>query len=142
MAWLSGSRLHLFEVLATRSLVLVPIFLLGFPQSTIFAYVIFVSAQSVIIHANIALNFGWLRYVLVTPQFHHWHHASDEEAIDRNYCAHTPLMDMIFGTYHLPRDRWPREYGTVKPIPGGFTRQFLYPFGIKVPERRRTGDEA
>jgi len=132
MDWLSGSRLHVFEILATRSTILVPIFLLGFPQDTIFAYIIFVSIQGVLIHSNIAMDLGWLRYVIVTPQFHHWHHASDEEALDRNYCAHTPLLDLLFRTYHQPKDRWPRDYGTVKPIPGNFLRQFLYPFSGPV----------
>jgi sterol desaturase/sphingolipid hydroxylase (fatty acid hydroxylase superfamily) len=127
MDWLSGSRLHFLEPLATRSLILVPIFLLGFPQDTIFAYLIFVSVQSTLIHSNIRLNAGWLRYVIVTPQFHHWHHASDAEAIDRNYTAHTPLWDLLFGTWHLPKDRWPVQYGTVKPVPGGMLGQLLYP---------------
>jgi len=128
MDWLSGSRLHVLEVIATRSCILVPVFLLGFPQDTIFAYVIFVSIQGVLIHSNIKVDLGWLHYLIVTPQFHHWHHGSEPEAIDRNYCAHTPLWDLVFRTYHQPDDRWPETYGTVKPIPGGFFDQFLFPF--------------
>jgi sterol desaturase/sphingolipid hydroxylase (fatty acid hydroxylase superfamily) len=127
MDWLSGSRLHFLEPLVTRALVLVPIFLLGFPQDTIFAYLIFISVQSVLIHSNIKMNLGWLRYVIVTTQFHHWHHASDAEAIDKNYTAHTPIFDLLFGTWHLPKDRWPVQYGTVKPVPGGMIGQFLHP---------------
>ena len=134
MDWLSGSRLHFLEPLATRALVLVPIVLLGFPQDTIFAYLIFISVQSVLIHSNFKMNVGWLRYVIVTPQFHHWHHASDAEAIDKNYAAHTPLFDMLGGTWHLPKDRWPVKYGTVKPIPGGMLGQFLHPFVGPVKE--------
>jgi len=134
MDWLSGSRLHFLEPLVTRALVLVPIVLLGFPQDTIFAYLIFISVQSVLIHSNIKMKVGWLRYVIVTPQFHHWHHASDAEAIDKNYAAHTPLFDMLFGSWHLPKDRWPVKYGTVKPIPGGMLGQFLHPFVGPVQE--------
>jgi sterol desaturase/sphingolipid hydroxylase (fatty acid hydroxylase superfamily) len=134
MDWLSGSRLHFLEPLMTRALVLVPIILLGFPQDTIFAYLIFISVQSVLIHSNIKMNVSWLRYVIVTPQFHHWHHASDAEAIDKNYAAHTPLFDMLFGSWHLPKDRWPVKYGTVKPIPSGMLGQFLHPFVGPVQE--------
>ena len=134
MDWLSGSRLHFLEPLVTRALVLMPIVLLGFPQDTIFAYLIFISVQSVLIHSNIKMKVGWLRYVVVTPQFHHWHHASDAEAIDKNYAAHTPIFDMMFGTWHLPKDRWPVKYGTVKPIPGGMLGQFLHPFVGPVKE--------
>ena len=128
MDWLAGSRLHFLEPLVTRATVLVPIFLLGFPQDTIFAYLIFISVQSVLIHSNIKMDVGWLRYLIVTPQFHHWHHASDAEALDKNYTAHTPLFDLLFGTFHLPKDRWPVKYGTVKPIPGGMLGQFVHPF--------------
>src|SRR5262249_31591277 len=118
MDWLSGSRLHVAEILITRSMILVPIFLLGFPQDTVFAYVPSVPVPGVVIHATLAWALGWLRFVLVTPHFHHWPHASDEEALDRNYCAHTPLWDYVFGTAHAPKGRWPKTYGTVKPIPG------------------------
>jgi len=137
MDWLSGSRLHVGEVLMTRATILVPIFLLGFPQDTLFAYIVFVSVQAVLVHANIAVDVGWLRYLVVTPQYHHWHHASDAEALDRNYCAHTPLFDLAFGTFHLPGARWPRAYGTVKPIPGNFVQQLLYPFWGPIEERVR-----
>jgi sterol desaturase/sphingolipid hydroxylase (fatty acid hydroxylase superfamily) len=132
MDWLAGSRLHVLEPLVTRAVILVPIFLLGFPQDTIYAYLIWVTVQSVLIHSNIAMEAGWFGYVVVTPQFHHWHHASDEEALDKNYSAHTPLFDLIFGTWHMPKGRWPRQYGTVKPIPGGMVKQFLYPFTAPV----------
>lgn len=134
MDWLSGSRLHFIEPLATRSTVLVPIFLLGFPQDTIFAYLIFISVQSVLIHSNIRVDLGWLRYVIVTTRFHHWHHASDVEAVDKNYTAHTPIFDLLFGTFHLPADRWPVKYGTIKPVPGGMFGQFLHPFVAPVSE--------
>jgi len=63
----------------------------------------FISVQSVLIHSNIKVNLGWLRYVIVTTQFHHWHHASDAEAIDKNYAAHTPIFDLLFGTWHCRR---------------------------------------
>jgi sterol desaturase/sphingolipid hydroxylase (fatty acid hydroxylase superfamily) len=134
MDWLSGSRLHFLEPLVTRSVVLVPIFLLGFPQDTIFAYLIFISVQSVLIHSNIKMDVGWFRYLIVTTQFHHWHHASDAEALDKNYTAHTPLFDMIFGTFHLPADRWPKTYGTVKPVPKNMLGQFLHPITGTVAE--------
>ena len=93
------------------------------------AYVIFVGFQAVLNHANVDINFGPLRHVFVTPHFHHWHHASDEEAIDMNYAAHIPVLDRIFGTYLDNKGRWPAEYGIVgKTLPKGILRQHLYPF--------------
>jgi lathosterol oxidase len=64
--------------------------------------------------------------LLVTPQFHHWHHSA--RLYNRNFAAHLPVIDRIFGTYHLPGNDWPEEYGIVgNPVPEGYVRQFTYP---------------
>jgi lathosterol oxidase len=129
MDWLAGSRMHFGEVLLVRSVVILPIYLLGFAESAINAYIIWVAIQSTLIHANTGLPFGRLEYVLATPHFHHWHHAADAEAIDRNYAAHLPVLDLLLGTYVGYTVRWPERYGVVgKPLPRGFLAQHLYPF--------------
>ena len=129
MDWLSGSRIHFAEVLFTRSTVILPIFLLGFDISAVNAYVVWVGIQGLLIHANAQLTFGPLRYLVTTPHFHHWHHSADVEAIDKNYAAHLPIMDRLFGTYIDNGGRWPQQYGVVgKPLPHGFVAQHLYPF--------------
>lgn len=129
MDWLSGSRIHFGEVILTRSTVILPIYLLGFAQNAVNAYVIWVGVQSLLIHANTRIPFGPLRYLFTTPHFHHWHHSADAEAIDRNYAAHLPVLDMLFGSYLDNGGRWPATYGVVgKPLPHGFLAQHLYPF--------------
>jgi sterol desaturase/sphingolipid hydroxylase (fatty acid hydroxylase superfamily) len=135
MDWLSGSRIHFVEVLLTRSFVILPIYILGFANAAVNAYVIWVGVQSMLIHSNVGLMFGPLRYLLVTPHFHHWHHSADAEAIDKNYAAHLPVLDMLFGSYIDNAGRWPESYGVVgKPLPHGFLAQHLYPF-IARPKR-------
>src|SRR4029453_13387500 len=53
----------------------------------------------------------------------------DAEAIDKNYAANLPVLDMLFGTYIDNRGRWPQRYGVVgKPLPHGFLAQHLYSF--------------
>lgn len=129
MDWLAGSRLHLVDVAVTRGLTYVPIYVLGFADGPLFAYLVLVSAQATFIHANVRFAFGVLRWVVATPQFHHWHHARDAEGIDKNFAVHLPLLDVVFGTAHLP-DRWPSGYGIgggATP-PDGFARQLLWPF--------------
>lgn len=129
MDWLAGSRLHILEPLVTRALVMLPAFVLGADKGPVLAYIVFAGFQAGLTHANFGLEFGWLKYVFNTPQFHHWHHASDREAIDTNYAAHLPVIDRIFGTYHMPPDRWPERYGVVgAPLPKGILRQLAYPF--------------
>jgi lathosterol oxidase len=129
MDWLAGSRLHIVDVLVTRSLTYVPLFALGFSEWSLVIYAILVSVQATLIHANIRFLFGPLRYFLVTPQFHHWHHSDQAEAIDKNFAVHLPVWDFLFGSYHLPGNRWPQSYGvTSDPPPEGYLRQLVSPF--------------
>jgi lathosterol oxidase len=128
MDWLAGSRLHLVDVAVTRGLTYVPIYVLGFADGPMFAYLVVVSAQATFIHANVRFEFGPLKWLVATPQFHHWHHASEAEAIDKNFAVHLPLIDAAFGTMHLP-PRWPEGYGLAHgtSVPEGFLRQLLWP---------------
>ncbi len=134
MDWMAGSRLHILEPLVTRTAVMLPAFVLGASDVPLLCYVIWAGFQAGLVHSNCGLNFGPLTYLVATPLFHHWHHGSDREAIDINYAAHLPVIDRLFGTYHMPRHRWPEAYGVVgDPLPKGMWRQFLYPFQRKDP---------
>jgi lathosterol oxidase len=131
MDWLAGSRIHMVEIVLTRSAVMLPLLVLGFSAPAINAYVILVGLQAVLAHANLGVRFGWLEYVLVLPRYHHWHHARHRDYIDVNYAIHLPLVDMLMGTFKLPRDHaWPAEYGVMKleTVPRGIVRQHLMPF--------------
>ncbi len=129
MDWIAGSRQHVLELIITRTLVLAPIFVLGFSKDVIDAYIVIVGFQAVFNHANVSVRLGPLRYVIVTPNFHHWHHSQDDEAIDRNYAAHFAFIDHLFGTAVQSDRAWPRQYGVVGDyVPEGFWRQFLFPF--------------
>ncbi|QGW65467.1 sterol desaturase family protein [Lysobacter soli] len=131
MDWLAGSRIHLVEILLTRSAVMLPLLVLGFSASAVNAYVILVGLQAVLAHANLGIRFGWLEYVLVLPRYHHWHHARHADYIDVNYAIHLPLVDMLMGTFKLPpHHAWPSEYGVMKleTVPRGIVRQHLMPF--------------
>ena len=129
MDWLAGSRQHLLEIILTRSLVLAPIVVLGFSKEVIDAYVVIVGFQAVFNHANVSVRLGPLRYVIVTPNFHHWHHAQDAEAIDRNYAAHFAFLDHLFGTAVQSTREWPKQYGVLGDyVPNGFWAQMKFPF--------------
>lgn len=128
MDWLAGSRNHLFQVLVDRSLIMIPLYLLGTTKGALDIYVLIAAFQAVFVHTNCGIPFGPFAYVFVTPRFHHWHHSKDDPAIDTNYAVHLPLFDMIFRSFHLPKTHWPKEYGTVSPLPRYFGGQFLYPF--------------
>ena len=129
MDWLAGSRLHLVDVVITRGLTYVPIFVLGFSETALMIYVFLVAAQATFIHANVRWEFRSLRRLIATPAFHHWHHSAEHDAIDKNFAVHTPLWDLLFGTFYLP-NRWPSAYGLAngRAVPAGWFGQLLHPF--------------
>jgi len=132
MDWLAGSRQHILELLITRTLVLAPIYVFGFSKEVIDAYIVVVGFQAVFNHANVSVRLGPLRYVIVTPNFHHWHHSQDDEAIDKNYAAHFAFIDYLFGTAVKSDRAWPDRYGvTGDYVPNGFWKQVKFPFTWK-----------
>jgi sterol desaturase/sphingolipid hydroxylase (fatty acid hydroxylase superfamily) len=117
-------------------------YVLGFSEPALYAYLVFVYFLSAMVHSNLRMNFGWLDRFVVTPRFHHWHHGIESEAIDVNFAVHFPLLDRIFGTYHLPADgRWPEGYGVNHPPPKGFLKQFAYPFKKQMDPANSATDE-
>lgn len=149
MDWLAGSRMHLMEIVILRGCTVIPMYVLGFAQPAMYAYIFFVYLFSTLVHSNLRLNFGPLRYWFVTPLYHHWHHGIEKEAIDVNFAVHFPVLDWLFGTYYLPADgHWPSGYGIGgNPVPRGFVRQFLYPFVSSMatepaPQNSKPGDKS
>ena len=137
MDWLAGTRLHLVEQIGTRALTFIPVFILGFDIVPMAAYVVFITFHATFIHANVRFYYGPMKFVVATPQFHHWHHAIEREAIDKNFAVHFPVLDLLFGTYYLP-DQWPSGYGIHDKVPRGWLRQFFYPF---LPRKKAVTDQ-
>jgi len=129
MDWLAGSRMHPIDALLVRVCVLFTLTWAGVSASVMAAYLIFVSFHAVWIHANIRGNFAWLEPFLVTPRIHHFHHALEREAFDKNFAIHLPFLDRLFGTFYLPRGRWPVGYGLGRDsMPDGYWAQLAAPF--------------
>jgi lathosterol oxidase len=129
--WIAGSRAHLVDDILIRGLMLVPM-MFAFSQNIITAYLLFVTIHATWEHTNFGPTVKWLEPYLISPRFHHWHHTSQKEAIDKNFAIHFPWIDKLFGTYYYPDDRWPDTYGLAnEPIPAGFWGQTFYPFRIR-----------
>jgi sterol desaturase/sphingolipid hydroxylase (fatty acid hydroxylase superfamily) len=126
--WIAGSRAHVVEDVAVRGLILIPMMLI-FPRGINVAYLFFVNFHATWAHCNFGPTIKWLEPFLVQPRYHHWHHTSEKEAIDKNFAIHFPWIDKIFGTYFLPAgNKWPDTYGLDnETIPDRFWAQFFYP---------------
>lgn len=128
MDWLASSRLHVFDVIVTRAISFAPIVCLGFSEQAVQIYMPIISIQAVFAHCNFRYRLNGLKYFIATPLVHHWHHSSDEEALDKNFAVTFPLFDILFGTFHCP-DRWPKNYGLYgEKISENFLKQLTYPF--------------
>jgi sterol desaturase/sphingolipid hydroxylase (fatty acid hydroxylase superfamily) len=128
--WIAGSRSHFVDDTLVRGFILIPL-MFGFSQSIIFAYLIFVTLHATWTHCNFRLSAKWLEKFLVMPRYHHWHHTSQKEGIDKNFAIHFPWIDRLFGTYYYP-DKWPERYGLDgEESAPGFMAQTIEPFGIK-----------
>ncbi|HZS48765.1 MAG TPA: sterol desaturase family protein [Blastocatellia bacterium] len=128
MDWLAAARTHPLDQAFTRAMAITPLYLMGFSKATFGAYLGIATFQAILIHANVRFKFGWLRWFISTPEFHHWHHSSDSEAIDKNFAGQLPWLDLIFGTLYMPKDKMPETYGTLEPLPSSYIKQMLYPF--------------
>ncbi len=132
MDWMAGARMHFLEILVLRGATVLPMILLGFSQDAVNTYIFIVYLWATFAHSNIGWRFKGIDRLLVTPRFHHWHHGIEKEAIDVNFAIHFPWLDRLFGTHHLPEERWPEGYGIPNdPVPTGYWRQWWYPFKRK-----------
>lgn len=141
MDWLAGSRTHFIDIFFTRSMTYIPLYILGFSTLTFNVYIIFIAIHAVLIHANTRFNFGFLKYIITTPQYHHWHHCQESEHYGKNFAVVFPFIDKIFGTYYLPNQVWPKGTGLVDAsFPKGFLNQLVFPF-MKNPFKNDLTDE-
>jgi sterol desaturase/sphingolipid hydroxylase (fatty acid hydroxylase superfamily) len=128
MDWLAGSRLHLVDIVVTRAIAFLPLFVMGFSERALQAYLVLIAFHAVFNHANIDCVLRPLRWIITTPRYHHWHHTADAHAIDRNFAAQIPAIDWVFGTAYQT-DGWPERYGLAEgEAPDGWWNQVAAPF--------------
>ena len=127
MDWLAAHRVHPMDQILTKGVSVLPVFALGFSDPAIAIFALSYQCQSLLIHSNTRIGFGPLKWILASPPFHHWHHANEPEAIDKNFAAQLPFIDALGGTLFLPPQRMPARYGTDDPVPALYHQQLAYP---------------
>lgn len=133
--WLVNTRAHPLDLSFIRAFIFVCLYVIGFGRrdaaSTDIAHSVFVTWMTLwayLVHTNIRLSLGWLEYVVSSPHFHHWHHLKGDPAlVDKNYAATMPWVDMLFGTFYLPKNEWPQHYGIDDELAPGLWGQLLEP---------------
>lgn len=128
--WLAAHREHPLDGLTTQLAQNLPAMALGLSLVEVGALVVVRGAWATFIHANVALDVGWLRFVMGAPELHHHHHARG--APPANFANLAPWLDVVCGTYHRPRgpERWP--LGLDEPAPRGYLALLWWPFRRQV----------
>jgi sterol desaturase/sphingolipid hydroxylase (fatty acid hydroxylase superfamily) len=127
MDWVASARLHPIDQAFTQACAIAPLVVLGFGGGAFAGIAVFFTLLALFQHANVRLRFPGLRWVINTPEWHHWHHAVDPEARDKNFGL--PVIDRLFGTAYLPKGRRPSGFGVSDPVPDeGWWRHLAYPF--------------
>jgi sterol desaturase/sphingolipid hydroxylase (fatty acid hydroxylase superfamily) len=124
--WLAGFRVHPLD-----GMLLAPVFVLlmaaGFDGKLTGVLVVARVGLDFFIHANVRWRLRPMQRLVITPEFHHWHHSDDPQARDGNFAAFLPVWDLLFGTWFMPPDRRPSGYGIDEPMPEGLVAQVLHP---------------
>lgn len=136
LTWLTALRLHPFEILVSMVFDATLLHLFGFEGNAITAALVITVFYNYYLHSNINISYPKpLRWILASPHFHRWHHATDKAAYDKNFCSFFSLLDLMFGTYYHPEKRLPEKYGLSdreqKKYPAPLLGQLMYPLRKK-----------
>jgi sterol desaturase/sphingolipid hydroxylase (fatty acid hydroxylase superfamily) len=127
MDWISAVRVHPLDG-ALLAPVLVFLLSAGFSPRLSGVLAIAQGVIGLFLHANVRWRWRPLHKVVITPEFHHWHHANVPEAYNSNFAGEFPWLDALFGTLYLPTGRMPARYGIDEEQPRGYLRQLAWPF--------------
>jgi sterol desaturase/sphingolipid hydroxylase (fatty acid hydroxylase superfamily) len=127
--WLNVGRFHPIDKALQFLLDALPFILLGVTAPVLGFYYVIYSLNGFFQHSNIRLRFGFLNYVISSPELHRWHHSRLPAESDSNFANHTILWDMLFGTRFLPTTRSIRDIGLLnRNYPMSFLAQMRTPF--------------
>ena len=125
--WTTTYRMHPVNWLLYIASLAVLTRLMGFSPAAFAAIAPINLVVGGLVHANLNWTFGPFRYVIASPVFHRWHHSLDPAARDRNFAPTFPILDLVFGTFHMPKGRLPHGFGAPE-TPDHFLGQMIHPF--------------
>ena len=137
--WLSQVRNPPVDALIS-GLAILPLVLLGAPETTLGVFVVATSIHTWLQHANIDLRFGAFNWILSSPEVHRWHHSRSLDDSNANYGGVILGWDVLFRTRHVPKGREPPAQtglsGDLADFPRDYFRQLAAPFRSSLWRRR------
>ena len=135
----TDARVHPVDLMISSTIKFLPMFMFQNAFPIVLLWAIWETVYPKFYHANVKLNLGPLRYILVTPQSHRIHHSREPEHADRNFGFNFCIWDRLFGTHWNGSEDYPEtgidDAGFPHESTGGlrvlcinFCLQLLYPF--------------
>ena len=135
----TDARVHPVDRMISATLRFLPLMMFSNATVVILLWAIFETIYPKFYHGNIRLNLGPLRYILVTPQSHRIHHASEAPYRDKNFGFTFSIWDRLFGTHHKDDNAYPETGVQDEAYPvedglnprdqaGVFMRLLIHPF--------------
>jgi sterol desaturase/sphingolipid hydroxylase (fatty acid hydroxylase superfamily) len=141
--WVSAVRVHPLNEVLSRAALGSTLLLVGFDPRVFAVVAPLLTAYALLLHADVGWTYGPLRFVVASPAFHRWHHAADREAWGKNFAGLFSFVDVLFGTFHCPRDSRPRAIGAPSTrVPARFLAQLAYPVRRARPGERLAAEAA
>ncbi|TAE83395.1 MAG: sterol desaturase family protein [Alphaproteobacteria bacterium] len=126
--WIHSFRFHPINFWLAFTLVDVLCIMIGFSPMVMVELMVLNKFYSLMVHANVNWTFGAFKYILASPVFHRWHHTRYDEGGNKNFAPTFPILDVIFGTFYMPKGVLPEHYGVDHPMPADPVGQLFYPF--------------
>lgn len=126
--WLSGIRNHPVNTLVIYLCGAVLLAVFGFRADVVLLTGMVRFYWVSFLHTDVRLNLGPLNYVIATPNFHRWHHVTNDLR-NRNFAGFFSVIDLAFGTFHLPKGARAEGFGVGDAsYPTDYAGQLLAPF--------------
>ena len=129
--WLNGIRAHPLEIISQAIFYAIPLALVQPTAEIALVAVILQLSIGIFQHSNIDLNLRWWEYIFSIGDNHRYHHYPDKGIGDSNYGGELIIYDILFGTFHNPRDERPHDnigIGTAPDYPLTVAGLYIAPF--------------
>jgi sterol desaturase/sphingolipid hydroxylase (fatty acid hydroxylase superfamily) len=130
LGFASTRHFHFGEYLVLKPAFWIPFALCGFKTADYVVWYIWVAYMLTFLsHCNVKINWGFLKYVFITPETHFWHHSRNIPGkYGVNYASSLAVWDLLFGYFYNPKDKEPVLGIPENDVPDTFLGQMAYPF--------------
>ena len=141
MDWSTTFRIHPvnFLIYSMGTAMLIQI-LAGFAPLTFVIYAPLNFAVGTFVHANLNWTLRTVPLRDRKPGLPPLASRGDPQVRDKNFAPTFPVLDLMFGTFYMPKGRLPEGYG-VEGVPTNFLNQMIYPLMPQKPETAEPAPE-